>query len=155
MNRNQTETGDPEDREKYESAVLEFLDKEMAAVQPQKKNDQADELDALVTDLLKQVITESDEKPSSGKHLLIDEEDELFAGLTPSRENPLHAEPAQTEQPPASATSMSGLFVVVAVQRRAIDGKAVMLSRATALWGVSPFAFDSAPCFQTTLRTKR
>lgn len=107
MNRNQTETGDPEDREKYESAVLEFLDKEMAAVQPQKKNDQADELDALVTDLLKQVITESDEKPSSGKHLLIDEEDELFAGLTPSRENPLHAEPAQAEQPPASATSVA------------------------------------------------
>lgn len=105
MTRNQIETGDPEDREKYESAVLEFLDKEMAAVQPQKKNNQTDELDALVTDLLKQVITESDEKPPSGKHLLIDDEDELFDGLTPSKENPLHVEPAKAEQPPASETS--------------------------------------------------
>ena len=48
--------------EKYESTVLDFLDKEIAAAQPlQDKKNQADDLDALVSDLMKQVITESDQ----------------------------------------------------------------------------------------------
>jgi hypothetical protein len=43
----------------YEAAVLDLLNKEMAAVQsPRKEIIQSDELDALVSDLLKQVHIE-------------------------------------------------------------------------------------------------
>jgi TonB family protein len=58
--KNQTAVTNSED-ENYETAVLEFLDKELAASQPSRSpGDQSAELDAIVTDLLKQVITESD-----------------------------------------------------------------------------------------------
>ncbi len=50
----------------YEAAVLDFLDKELAAAErPQLHNDQSDELDALVTDLLRRVISESDRQTDS------------------------------------------------------------------------------------------
>ena len=65
-------------QDSYEATVLDFLDKEMATVQESKiKNQQSDELDALVTDLLKQVITEADQTPVVDKPLF--DEDELFA----------------------------------------------------------------------------
>ena len=49
--------------ENYEAAVLDFLDKELMAAQPARnQNDQSAELDALVSDLLRQVITESDQQ---------------------------------------------------------------------------------------------
>ena len=51
-----------EKQEQYEAAVLDFLNKEIEAVQPiQEGKEQSRELDALVTDLLKQVISESDQ----------------------------------------------------------------------------------------------
>jgi hypothetical protein len=81
MTSNEGQPAGPENQEQYEATVLDFLDKEMAAVQPSKKKDeQLDELDALVSDLLKQVITEADQ-PKDGNTLLLDEEDELFAGV--------------------------------------------------------------------------
>jgi protein TonB len=55
--------------EEYESTVLDFLDKEIAAAQPlQDQKSQSDDLDALVSDLMKQVITESNqlEGPAGG-----------------------------------------------------------------------------------------
>lgn len=100
MNRNERQTGGFEDKEKYESAVLEFLDREMASVQPAQKP-QSDELDALVSDLLKQVITESDQ-PKKAKHILIDEEDELFAGMVPDAAKapqPAPSQPSKAEVP--------------------------------------------------------
>lgn len=73
---------DRELEDKYEATVLDFLDKEMAAAQPARDTDkQSKELDALVSDLLKQVITEADQPREEGK-LLFDGEDELFSGLT-------------------------------------------------------------------------
>ena len=46
--------------DKYEETVLEFLDKEIAAAQPiQTQGEHSDDLEALVSDLMKQVITES------------------------------------------------------------------------------------------------
>ncbi len=69
----------------YEATVLAFLDKEMSSVQQAQKPDpQSDELDALVTDLLKQVVTETDQTQSADKPLF--DEDELFAGLTTGSE---------------------------------------------------------------------
>ncbi|MDM7995092.1 MAG: TonB family protein [Acidobacteriota bacterium] len=48
-------------RSSYEAAVLDFLSREMDAAQrAQGSRNQSDELDALVSDLLQQVITESD-----------------------------------------------------------------------------------------------
>lgn len=58
--------------EQYESTVLDFLDKEIAAAQPvQKQKDPSEDLDALVSDLMKQVITESFElkEPPASKEL--------------------------------------------------------------------------------------
>jgi TonB family protein len=52
----------------YETVVLDFLNREMATVQlTQNVKSQSDELDALVSDLLKQVITESDQPQIAGK----------------------------------------------------------------------------------------
>lgn len=68
----------------YEATVLDFLEKEMADVQPaEEKDPQSDELNALVADMLKQVITEA-EGPQSLNELVYDKEDDLFAGLTPN-----------------------------------------------------------------------
>ena len=50
----------------YESVVLDFLNKEMAVVQPNNKRmEQTDDLDALVSDLLKQVLSESSQPQQS------------------------------------------------------------------------------------------
>ena len=56
------QTAGQESRDRYEAVVLDFLNKEMAAVQlTQERNDPSIELDALVSDLLKQIMTESDQ----------------------------------------------------------------------------------------------
>jgi len=85
MNSNEGQPADTEIQEKYETTVLDFLDREMATVQEaQQKNQHSDELDALVTDLLKQVITEADQKNQGEDRPLFDD-DELFSGLTSSQ----------------------------------------------------------------------
>lgn len=55
-------------RGRYEAAVLDFLNREMdAAHLTQKSRNQADDLEALVSDLLKQVIIESDQPQTAAK----------------------------------------------------------------------------------------
>jgi len=50
-------------QDNYEATVLDFLEKEMSAVQPSHKpKEYSEELDELVSDLLKQVIHEADQK---------------------------------------------------------------------------------------------
>ena len=62
MGTNKGRTPEPKNKGNYEATVMDFLDKEMAAIQPDnKQNESGQEVDELVTDLLKQVITESDE----------------------------------------------------------------------------------------------
>jgi len=81
----------PDSQGKYEATVLDFLDKQLASVQPaQKKDHHSEELDALVSDLLKQVMTEADQSQSAGNPLL-DEEEEFFADLTRAEEKALKA----------------------------------------------------------------
>jgi TonB family protein len=66
MGTNKEQTSESDDQANYEAAVLDFLDREMAAVQPNKHREESgQEVDALVTNLLRQVITESDQ-PSGG-----------------------------------------------------------------------------------------
>lgn len=86
MNSHERQPAGIETQEQYESAVLDFLDKEMAMVQEtQKMNSQSDELDALVSDLLKQVITEADQPQSQSPDKPLFDEDELFGDLAPSQ----------------------------------------------------------------------
>ncbi len=100
----------PDNQDDYETAVLDFLEKEMTAVQPEEKRDpQSAELDALVSDLLKQVITET-EQPQSLNELVYDKEDELFSGLTPNMtkaSDPVTRNPDPTVHPPASLPAVT------------------------------------------------
>jgi hypothetical protein len=80
----------PEDLrdEKYESTVLDFLNKELAAAQPiQKQKNQSDDLDALVSDLMKQVITESDQS-HAGHKSASDDLGQRVPELSPEQERP-------------------------------------------------------------------
>ena len=52
----------------YEAAVLDFLNREFAAAKkPSEQVDQTEEIDALVEDLLKRVITEADAQPENSQ----------------------------------------------------------------------------------------
>ncbi len=91
--------------DQYEATVLDFLDKEMAIAQEaQKKNQQSDELDALVTDLLKQVITEADQTPPQAQDRPLFDDDELFAGMAPGQTQVVEASTAPNAAPPAEET---------------------------------------------------
>ena len=62
MGTDKEEASESSNQSNYEAAVLDFLDREMAAVRPTKHREESgQEVDALVTDLIKQVITESDQ----------------------------------------------------------------------------------------------
>ncbi len=85
MGSNEGHTAKPDNQENYEAAVLEFLDKEMATVKPASRNDQSEELDALVSDLLKQVIKESDQPKDTRREATeISEEESLLAEFPPT-----------------------------------------------------------------------
>jgi hypothetical protein len=67
----------------YEAAVLNLLEREMAAVQsPQQETNQSDELDALVADLLKQMLLETD-IPTSAQTAAFDEAANLLMEFPP------------------------------------------------------------------------
>ena len=88
------------EEQNYESVVLDFLDREMAAVQPaDRKGDHSDDLDALVSDLLKQVISETDqaETPTAA----YDETKAMLAEFPPVETGPLELKP-RTETDAAS-----------------------------------------------------
>lgn len=70
MGTNKDETPESENRDIYEETVLNFLDQEMAAGQSNnQQSEQRQEVDELVTDLLKQVFTESDQQEVSSSDL--------------------------------------------------------------------------------------
>ena len=71
----------------YEAAVLDFLDKEMADIQStltEKK--QSEELDALVADLLHQVMTESDQAQSGEMTASSEDMNDLLAEFMPQQD---------------------------------------------------------------------
>ncbi|MBN2339823.1 MAG: energy transducer TonB [Acidobacteria bacterium] len=109
--------------ENYESVVLNFLDREMAAAQPADTNkDHSDDLDALVSDLLKQVISEADQTDT--RPAAYDETESLLAEFPPVEVGPLdvkspaetaadsHSDPATREAPetgPAALDAKGGM----------------------------------------------
>ena len=104
----------PDSQGKYEATVLDFLEKELASVQPaQKKDHHSEELDALVSDLLKQVMTEADQSQRAGNPLL-DEEEEFFADLNRAEEKALKAAslaaPAPSPAPTVPAAPASSVI---------------------------------------------
>jgi len=99
MGTNKEQTPEFKNKANYETAVLDFLDKEMAAIQSNKKqNESGQEVDDLVTDLLKQVITESDQPNAESQT----GSDSLEAAL--SEDPPMVIPPVtQKEEAPPSA----------------------------------------------------
>jgi TonB family protein len=77
-----------ESQSNYEAAVLDFLDKEMADAQSTiTEQEQTEELDALVADLLQQVMTESNQPKSSGEMMISSEDmNDLLAEFMPQPE---------------------------------------------------------------------
>ena len=100
---NKGQTVRSDNKDDYEAVVLDFLDKEMAAAQTtQETKQQSDELDALVSDLMKQVITESDQQ-QTGDKTGPDEFKNLLTELQPLQESFSH--PADQIAPPESKTA--------------------------------------------------
>ena len=94
---------EPGSLDSYEAAVLDFLDKEMADVQStMNENRQSEELDALVADLLQQVMTESDQPQVSGEMLTSPEDmKDILAEFMPQEEAD---SPPQRTHAPAELT---------------------------------------------------
>ena len=93
----------------YEAAVLDFLDNEMVDVQStltEKK--QSEELDALVADLLHQVITES-EQPQTGEMMVSSEDmNDLLAEFMPQQK--AVSFPESENKPPVPAAVQTESF---------------------------------------------
>ena len=106
MSSNEGNPAGPDAQEKYEATVLDFLEREMAAAQPaQEAKQQSSELDALVSDLLKQVITEADQ-PQDGNKLVFDSEDELFSGMSPEQQKSPFSVGEAAEAAPSPGTAV-------------------------------------------------
>jgi protein TonB len=103
-------------QEKYEATVLNFLDKEATEVRRSKKsNEYNDELNALVSDLLKQVMEEADQK--SGPIYEPDKVEDLLAEFMPLQE----AVPAKaaTNPEPAPLPESTGQAIRISERKAA------------------------------------
>ena len=92
----------------YEAAVLDFLDNEMADVQStltEKK--QSEELDALVADLLHQVMTESDQAQTGEMMVSSEDMNDLLAEFMPQQDTVSLPESENTSPDPAAVQTES------------------------------------------------
>jgi len=92
----------------YEAAVLDFLDNEMVEVQStltEKK--QSDELDALVADLLHQVMTESDQAQTGEMMVSSEDMKDLLAEFMPQQDTVSLLESENTSPDPAAVQTES------------------------------------------------
>ena len=93
MTRQETKSAASTEPDNYETLVLDFLNKEMASVQKNnQKAEHTDDLDALVSDLLNQVIQESNQ-PQDSLQAIPDEREAMFAEFPPVE---LKAKPAES-----------------------------------------------------------
>jgi TonB family protein len=92
----------------YEAAVLDFLDNEMADVQstPTEKR-QSDELDALVANLLHQVMTESDQAQAGEMMVSTEDMKDLLAEFIPPQDTVPLPESDNTTLDPAAVQTES------------------------------------------------
>lgn len=114
MNANDEQPAESESQSSYEAAVLDFLDKEMANVQSaMTEKKQAEELDALVADLLQQVMTESDQLQLSGEMPATPEDiKDLIAEFPPQQET---VSPPKSESAPPEPELESELVQEVSI----------------------------------------
>ena len=92
----------------YEAAVLDFLDNEMVDVQStltEKK--QSEELDALVADLLHQVMTESDQAQTGEMMVSSEDMNDLLAEFMPQQDTVSLPESENTSPDPAAVQTES------------------------------------------------
>ena len=92
----------------YEAAVLDFLDNEMVDVQStltEKK--QSEELDALVADLLHQVMTESDQAQTGEMMVSSEDMNDLLAEFIPQQDTISLPESENTSPDPAAVQTES------------------------------------------------
>ncbi len=102
---NDGQTAESGSRGSYEAAVLDFLNREMdAAHLTQKGRNQADDLETLVSDLLKQVIIESDQPQPAGKAGLAS-----FETAAPAHDSHETA-PCQNSEPAAASRTRPDPF---------------------------------------------
>ena len=92
----------------YEAAVLDFLDNEMADVQstPTEKK-QSEELDALVANLLHQVMTESDQAQTGEMMVSSEDMNDLLAEFIPQQDTVSLPESDNTTPDPAAVQTES------------------------------------------------
>jgi TonB family protein len=92
----------------YEAAVLDFLDNEMADVQstPTEKK-QSEELDALVANLLHQVMTESDQAQTGEMMVSSEDMNDLLAEFKPQQDTVSLPENDNTSPDPAAVQTES------------------------------------------------
>jgi TonB family protein len=84
MTRHEMQSVVPIKPDNYETVVLDFLDREMAVVQPNTKTaEHSDDTDVLLSDLLKQVLQESDQ-PKSSPLTILDDREAMLAEFPPT-----------------------------------------------------------------------
>ncbi|HSW38630.1 MAG TPA: TonB family protein [Acidobacteriota bacterium] len=125
MNMNKTDSMESDRPDNYEATVLDFLEREMEAAKPgAADSDHSEDLDALVTGLLKQVITETDpskarapETSSEIENVLAEfppvEEKELYSRENPPEPSATPPETIAAEKRPASSLPMARLSPAV------------------------------------------
>lgn len=99
---------DADSQSNYEAAVLDFLDNEMVGIQstPTEKK-QSEELDALVANLLHQVMTESDQAQTGEMMVASEDMNDLLAEFIPQQDTISLPESKNTSQDPAAVQTES------------------------------------------------
>jgi periplasmic protein TonB len=93
-------------RDHAEATLLNFLEKEVDGFKPpQPKKKQPDDLDALMSDLLKQVITETDQPQSDSKASSVTKDDTRRDPVSPEKPAVENKNPQQVESVPAKASA--------------------------------------------------
>jgi TonB family protein len=143
----------------YEAALLNYFDKEAAAVPPSpEKKKQSDELDALMSDLLKQVMTESDQpKPdleatkAESLHLAVGTQKPKADILKPEMESSAVLGPPREEAAPAEASSIApaskpaaAIFAAPAARKSKIPFIAIACFCALAAVGIPIYIFTGS-----------
>ena len=112
MTGNRGQIGESSRQDRQEATAMDFLDQAASAVQqPQKPKEYSAELDALVSDLMQQVIREADQKPNPTAEP--DNIDDLLAEFLPHQDEPLTVgskDPAPNSAPGSKNTANTVLI---------------------------------------------
>lgn len=162
MNAKNTQPEEPENQKDYETAVLDFLDKEMVRIQStMKEKEQSEELDTLMANLMQQVIEESDQAQSSGEMLVTPEDmNSILEEFTPQEEpspTPANAgAPKERETAPEPVQAPAHSLDEHARVQEAVDVPAPEASiEQPADIEASPVPAEKAVASRSTLKSRR